>query len=155
MTWASQRSSCLCFSEKPSSVSLSNFDAVFFEFSRTTHRTRWCERSVIGQRARLLITRSAQEISLRQHPHGRGKGRSQSSGGWSERWERQNEEREARVEERSNTQAHDSWMRWRAQTPWANVLWDILWVRTNTRKRWRVRVFCSHLPSVAADCHQL
>ena len=40
-----------------------------------------CERGVIGQMARLLSGRSAQGILLRQHPHGRGKGRSQSSGG--------------------------------------------------------------------------
>ena len=48
-----------------------------------------CKRGVIAQRARLLIGRSAQGILLRRHPHGRGKGRSQSSGGWSGRWERQ------------------------------------------------------------------
>ena len=48
-----------------------------------------CERGVVGQRARLLIRRSAQGILLRQHPHGRGKGGSQSSGGSSRRWERQ------------------------------------------------------------------
>ena len=36
-----------------------------------------------------------------------------------------NEECEERVEERSNTQAHDTWMVRRALTPWANVVWDI------------------------------
>ena len=49
-----------------------------------------CERGVVGQRARLLIGRSVPRwILLRTHPHGRWKGRSQSSGGWSGRWERQ------------------------------------------------------------------
>ena len=41
--------------------------------------SRFCERGVIGQRARLQIGRSAQGILLRGHPHGRGKGRSQGS----------------------------------------------------------------------------
>ena len=50
------------------------------------HLAPTCERGVIGQRARLLIGRSAQGILLRQHPHGRG---SKRSGGWSRRWERQ------------------------------------------------------------------
>ena len=47
----------------------------------TTVALKLCHWRVIGQRARLLIGRSAQEILLRQHPHGRGKGGSQSSGG--------------------------------------------------------------------------
>ena len=70
-----------------------------------------CERGVIGQRARLLIGLSAQEILLRGHPHGRGKGRSQGSGRRSE-WkiERDNEECNVRIEEQTITQAHDTWM---------------------------------------------
>ena len=72
---------------------------------------RNCERGVIGQMARLLIGRSAQGILLRQHPHDRGKGRSQSSGKKKWKMGETSEECEARVEERSNTQAHDTWMR--------------------------------------------
>ena len=62
---------------------------LWFVFPWRTVTIRSCERSVIGQRVRLLIERSAQAILPRRHPHGRGKGRSQSSGGWSGRWERQ------------------------------------------------------------------
>ena len=54
-----------------------------------------------------------------------------------------NEECEERVEERSNTQAHDAWMVWRALTPWANVVWDIIKHADKHEKMWRVRVFCS------------
>ena len=45
-----------------------------------------CERSVVDQRARLLIRGSAQEVQLRTDPHRRW---SEKSGGWSRRWERQ------------------------------------------------------------------
>ena len=50
-----------------------------------------------------------------------------------------NEECEERVEERSNTQAHDTWMMWRAQTLEPMSCDRLLQVRANTRKRWRVR----------------
>ena len=40
-------------------------------------------------------------------------------------------------------------------TPWANVTCNILKHACKYEKMWRVRVFCSHTPSVAADCHQL
>ena len=45
------------------------------------------------------------------------------------------EECEERVEERSNTQAHDTLMRWRAQTLEPMSCDITLQVRTNTRKR--------------------
>ena len=45
-----------------------------------------------------------------------------------------NEECEERVEERWNTQAHDTWMVWRALTPWANVVWDIIMNGGQTRE---------------------
>ena len=38
-------------------------------------QTSFVVRSVVGEKAKLLIGRSAQGILLRQHPHGRGKGR--------------------------------------------------------------------------------
>ena len=110
-----------------------------------------CERRVIGQRARLLIGRSAQGILLRQHPHGRGKGRSQSSGGWSGRWERQMKSAKwGSKRDQTLTQAHDTWMGWRAQTLEPKSCETSLWVRTNTRKRWRVR--CTVYTTRAPRC---
>ena len=50
-----------------------------------------------------------------------------------------NEECEERVEERSHTQEHDTWMRWRAQTIEPLSCDRSLHMRANTRKRWRVR----------------
>ena len=44
-----------------------------------------------------------------------------------------------RVEERSNTQAHKTWMRWRAQTLEPMSCDRLLHMRANTRKWWRVR----------------
>ena len=73
--------------------------------------TSLCEKGVIGQRVRLLIGRSARGILLRQHPHGRGKGGSQKFRRMKWKMAETNEECEERVEERSNTQAHDTWMR--------------------------------------------
>ena len=99
-----------------------------------------CERGFIGQRARLLIGRSAQGILLRTYPHGRGKGRSQSSGGWSGRWERQMKSaKRGSKREQTITQAHDTWMGWRAQTLEPMSCDITLQVRTNTRKTRRVR----------------
>ena len=40
-------------------------------------------------------------------------------------------------------------------TPWANVTCDTVMSAGQHEKMWRVRVFCSHTPSVAADCYQL
>ena len=118
-----------------------------------------CERGVIGQRARLFNGRSAQGILLRRDPHGRGKGRSQSSGGWSGRWERQMKSvKWGSKREQTITQAHDTWMGWRAQTLEPMSCDMTLQVRTNTRKKWRVRctvynpsVGCSRLPSALND----
>ena len=79
-------------------------------------------------------------ILLRAHPHGRGKGRNQSSGGWSGRWERQMKSaKRGSKREQTITQAHDTWMGWRAQTLEPKSCDTSLQVRTNTRKRWRVR----------------
>ena len=63
----------------------SSADGVVTDLRVMQVRLITCERGVIGQRARLLIGRSAQGILLRGHPHGRGKDRSQSSGGRSGR----------------------------------------------------------------------
>ena len=57
-----------------------------------------------------------------------------------------NEECEERVEERSNTQAHDTWKTRRALTPWANVVWDTIISADKHEKMWRVTVFCSQVP---------
>ena len=48
-------------------------------------------------------------------------------------------------------------MTWRdsCKTPWANVTCDIEMSARKCEKMWRVRVFCSHTPLVAADCCQL
>ena len=71
-----------------------------------------CGRLIIGQRARLLIGRSAQGILLRWSPHGRGKGRSQSSGGWSGRWERHTEENKVKKKERTDNHSGSWHMGW-------------------------------------------
>ena len=42
-------------------------------FSAPSPSPSFCERGVTGQRAGLLVGRSAQGILLRRHPHGRGK----------------------------------------------------------------------------------
>ena len=63
-----------------------------------------------------------------------------------------------RVEERSKrtiTETHETWMIRCAHTPWANVTCDTAKHACKHEKMWRVRVFCAHSPSVAADCHQL
>ena len=68
-----------------------------------------------------------------------------------------NEESEERVEERSNTQAHETRMRWRAQTLEPMSCDITLWVRTNTRKKWRVRctVYTSRrLQQIAISCNR-
>ena len=114
-----------------------------------------CERSVIGQRARLLILRSAQGILLRQHPHGRGKGRRQSSGGWSGRWERQMKSpKRGSKWEHTVTQAHDTWMGWRAQTLEPNVVWHYKCAQTREKGDvWGVLFTSSHrLQQIAIRC---
>ena len=112
-----------------------------------------CERNVVDKGVRLLICGSAQGTSLRTDPHGRWRWR---SGGWSRRWDRETvKSAKWRVEERSDTQAHETWMTWRGQPSWANVTCDTVRHACKYEKMWRVRVFCSHSASVAADCHQL
>ena len=50
---------------------------------------------------------------------------SKRSGGWRRRWERQMKSAK-KGSKRENTQAHETWIIWRAQTPWATVVWDII-----------------------------
>ena len=59
---------------------------------------------------------------------------------------------ERRVEENQDAQPHETSMR---TTPWATVTCDTIKSADKCEKMWRVRVFCSHSPSVAADCHRL
>ena len=116
-----------------------------------------CERGVVGQSAKLLIGAECTGVLLRQHPHGRGKGGSQKFRSMKWNMGEANEECEARAEERSNTQAHDTWMRWRAQTPWANVTCDTVMSAEKCEKMWHVRVFCSHpsrMQQIAISCER-
>ena len=58
-------------------------------------------------------------------------------------------------EERSNTQAHDTWMVWRALAPWTNFVWEIIRVRTNPRKCdvWKSSVHTPlRLQQIAPSC---
>ena len=88
-------------------------------------------------------------LSLRTDPHGRWRWRSGKwKGRWEGRWRVQN------GEVRTNA-AHEAWMTWCGQPSWANVMCHIEMSVVEHEKMWRLRVFCSHLPSVAADCYQL
>ena len=88
---------------------------------------------------KLLIGRSAQGILFREHPHGRGNGRSQVSGRRSGRWRENTEESTAR---QTITQAQDTWMGWREQT--LEPMWyhPSLWVRVVNEKKVTCEVTC-------------
>ena len=111
-----------------------------------------CEKGVVDQRVRLLIRGSAQGISLRTDPHRRWR-----SGRWRRRWGETVKSAKWRVEERSDTQAHETWMTWRALTPWANVACDTLKHACKHEKMWRVRctVYTPRRLQQIAICHQL
>ena len=86
-----------------------------------------CERGVIGQRARLLIGRSAQVILLRGHPHGRGKGR--KSRFRKKKWkiEKDTEESKVKIEERTDNHSGAWHMDGMTRTnTWANVVSHII-----------------------------
>ena len=115
-----------------------------------------CERSVLDQRVRLLIRWSAHRTSHRTNLHGRWRWRWRwRSGEWKGRWERR-----WRVQSRGSksikTTTTCGWhMDDVRKTPWANVTCDIDMCAAKHEKMWRMKVFCSHSPSVAADCYQL
>ena len=113
-----------------------------------------CERGCVHKSVKLLIRESAQGTSLRSDPHGRW-GWSWRSGERTWRWERRWREQSGESKSIKTTTPCGWYMRWLSRnTPWA-MSCALSWVQGNNEKRWRVRVCCSHSPSVAADCHQL
>ena len=113
-----------------------------------------CEKIVLGQSAWLLIRVSAHGTSHRTNPHGRWRWR---TGEWKGRWERRwrvQSRGSKSIRSKSTTKRMMTWRDAR-KTPWANVTCDIEMCAVKHEKMWRVRVFCSHTPSVAADCYQL
>ena len=128
-----------------------------------------CERGVVGQRADSSlgevhrgscsgnIHKEEEKVEVKVQED-EAEGGSQSSGGWSRRWQRQMKSAERGSKGRSNTQAHESWMRSRAQTLEPMSCETSHYECGQTREKcdvWGVLftppVGCSRLPSAVND----